>query len=158
MNKQTISEALEGVEKGFSSIYSKDDVLQILNSIEEQNTMPTSINNVLKSTLTVLITTTINHLQRQVNNSDLDNGNDYFDSESARFELSGNEISVYSIDAEWDKIKNEIEYFIDDNKEDMIEHLMNNIIPTLSVNVIDDMKEEEETELEETENATSDAE
>jgi hypothetical protein len=107
--------------------------------------------------LTLLITKTINHIQRQVNNSDLDNGNDYFDSDSARFELSGNEISVYSIDAEWDKIKNEIEYFIDDNKENMIEHLMNDIIPTLSVNVIDDMKEEE-VEFEETENATSDAE
>jgi hypothetical protein len=157
MNKQTISEAINGVEIGFSSIYTKDDVLQILNSIEEQTSMPTSINNVLKSTLTLLITKTINHIQRQVNNSDLDNGNDYFDSDSARFELSGNEISVYSIDADWDRIKNEIEYFIDEKKEVMIEHLMNDIIPTLSVNVIDDMKEEE-VEFEETENATSDAE
>jgi hypothetical protein len=155
MNKQTISQAINRVESAISSIYTKDDVLNILNSIEEQSQMPTSINCVLKSSLTLLMTKTINYLKREVNDSDLDNGNDYFDSESARFELSGNEISVYSIDADWDRIKGEIEYFIDDKKEEMIEHLMQHIIPTMSLNVIDDMKEEE---IQETENATSDAE
>lgn len=142
-----ISEAKEKVQQGLSSIYSKDDVIELLNSIQEQTPSPTISNGILKSSLVVLLNETIKHLDKQISLADLDNGNEYFDSYSARFELSGNEISVESIDANWSEIKSEIEYFIDENKDNMIEHLIENCLPTSFV-VIDDMKEEEQEQEE----------
>lgn len=147
MNKQSISEAKEKVQQGLSSIYSKDDVIELLNSIQEQTPSPTISNGILKSSLVVLLNEAIKYLDKQISLADLDNGNEYFDSYSARFELSGNEISVESIDANWSEIKSEIEYFIDENKDNMIEHLIENCLPTSFV-VIDDMKEEEQEQEE----------
>lgn len=147
MNKQSISEAKEKVQQGLSSIYSKDDVIELLNSIQEQTPSPTISNGILKSSLVVLLNEAIKYLDKQISLADLDNGNEYFDSYSARFELSGNEISVESIDANWSEIKSEIEYFIDENKDKMIEHLIENCLPTSFV-VIDDMKEEEQEQEE----------
>ena len=141
MNKQTISQAINGVEIGFSSIYTKDDVLQILNSIEGE-TAKSAINNVLKSSLEIIINNTIAHVRRQIINADFEAGNDYFDNDTAIFELSGNEISVYSIDADWDIIKREVKYFVDDQMHYMTDYVMENIIPTL-MNFIDDTKEAE---------------
>jgi hypothetical protein len=147
MNKQSISEAKEKVQQGLSSIYSKDDVIELLNSIQEQTPSPTGSNGILKSSLVVLLNEAIKHLDKQISLADLDNGNEYFDLYSARYELSGNEISVESIDANWNEIKSEIEYFIDENKDNMIEHLIENCLPTSFV-VIDDMKEEEQEQEE----------
>lgn len=148
MNKQSILEAKEKVQQGLSSIYSKEDVIEILNSIQEQSPTLPSSNQILKSSLMVIMTETINHLQNRINEADLDNGNNYFDSYTARFELNGNELSVESIDADWGEIKSEIEYFIDDKKEDIVEHLIENCLPTF-LNVIDDVKEQEEEQEEE---------
>lgn len=147
MNKQSISEAKEKVQQGLSSIYSKDDVIELLNSIQEQTPSPTGSNGILKSSLVVLLNEAIKHLDKQISLADLDNGNEYFDLYSARYELSGNEISVESIDANWNEIKSEIEYFIDENKDNMIEHLIENCLPTSFV-VVDDMKEEDEEQVE----------
>ena len=147
MNKQSISEAKEKVQQGLSSIYSKDDVIELLNSIQEQTPSPTGSNGILKSSLVVLLSKAIKHLDEQISLADLDNGNEYFDLYSARYELSGNEISVESIDANWNEIKSEIEYFIDENKDNMIEHLIENCLPTSFV-VVDDMKEEDEEQVE----------
>jgi hypothetical protein len=139
MNKQTIAQAIEGIERGYSSIYSKDDVFEILKSIEEP--MPSTINNVLKSSLKIIINNTIAHVRRQIIYADLDNGSEYFENDSARFHISGNELSVDHIDADWDKIKSEVEYFIDEQLECMTDYVIEHIIPTTKMNVIDDMKE-----------------
>lgn len=80
MEKRTKEQVIESVKGSISSIFSKEDVIAIINSIKEENEL-------VKDNLTGFIL------------DQLTNGrHDVIDLDSAEFELRRNEISLESVD------------------------------------------------------------
>ena len=80
MEKRTKEQVIESVKGSISSIFSKEDVIAIINSIQQENEL-------VKENLTDFIL------------SELTNGrHDVIDLDSAEFDLNGNKISLDSVD------------------------------------------------------------
>ena len=106
MEKMTINETIGQVtNNNLGSIYSKDDVIRLLENIKEGGTF----NFIEKlDELKEKIETVVNNL----------NSSDVVDYDNVEFSLNGREIEVDSIDLNyaelWDTIKSEIEDFINE--------------------------------------------
>ena len=145
MNKQSnislpIWETREKVQDGLSSIYSKDDVLGILNYLEDKMPTPTNVGNIPKSMVMAIMEMTLRYASAQMQGADLDNGREYFDTESAEFSLYDKEIQLDSVDVAWDKIKYEFQSFIDEHSELWIKDIVENDIPAM-LTMFDDVSE-----------------
>ena len=123
-----IQQAVASVENAFPSIYTKDDVIKLLNSIEIQAPEPKS---------GILTQTQIEDLCSRIfdqvkENADGLDSSDVVDTDSAEFELYGNEISVTSVDIDTrmiarnvtDGIGDIIETFFEELKEEEQEELV----------------------------------
>jgi hypothetical protein len=117
---KSIQEAVASVQNAFPSIYTKDDVIKLLNSIEA----PKEGNGILTQTqIEELCSRIFEHVKDNASNLDSD---DVCDKESAEYELYGNEISLTSVDIDTRHIANNvvdgvgdvIETFFEDLKED----------------------------------------
>ena len=80
MEKRTKEQAIESVKGSISSIFSKEDVIAIINSIKQENELD-------KDDL-------VNHILSQFTNG----RHDVIDLDSAEFDLRGREISLDSVD------------------------------------------------------------
>ena len=106
MEKMTITETIGQVtNNNLGSIYSKDDVIRLLENIKEGGTF----NFIEKlDELKVKLETVVNNL----------NSSDVVDYDSVEFSLDGREIDVDSIDLNhaelWDTIETEIKDFINE--------------------------------------------
>ena len=84
-------------ENNFGSIYTKEDVLNLLNRIQEG---PKESFN-----LDIFVDTLLNCFERELRNADTD---DFIDRDSASYELNGNEIYLESIEVN----NSSVQYFI----------------------------------------------
>ena len=85
-NKITIEQAKEQISEGFSSIFSKDDVLNLLDCLEPNNQNPI--------TKELLVTFISEYVENQVDQLD---SQDILDLSMAEFSLNGNEICLDSV-------------------------------------------------------------
>lgn len=114
-----IQQAVASVENAFPSIYTKDDVIKLLNSIEIQAPEPKS---------GILTQTQIEDLCSRIfdqvkENADGLDSSDVVDTDSAEFELYGNEISVTSVDIDTRMIARNVTEGIGDIVETFFEEL-----------------------------------
>jgi len=90
MEKRTKEQAIESVKGSISSIFSKEDVIAIINSIKSDKELD-------KEDLVSAIL------------SELTNGrHDIVDNDSAEFELTGNEISLERVDLDENRLEEAI--------------------------------------------------
>ena len=117
--KQTIQEAVASVQNAPGSMYTREDVISLLNRIKvEKGSGPTD--RQIKD-LVERIVETVNDNASSLSTDDV------LDTYSAEFELNGNEISLSSVDIDCSKIADEVtdgiesvieEFFEELNKED----------------------------------------
>jgi len=99
----TLNEMIDGVKNSISSVFTKSDVLDILNRID------------VKVTEVAITESEMEELINHVRNSlGYINSDDIIDSDSVELELNGNVIEVKSIDVDTS--------FIEDEVEDAIRH------------------------------------
>lgn len=96
--KRTKNEAIEIVTNSYPSIWSKDDVLLLLNSIEDSEINDEKLIELRDKIYDII--------------DDLDS-HDIVDYDSARFDLNGNEICLDEIDLRTINIKNSINEVFD---------------------------------------------
>ncbi|NBR26450.1 MAG: hypothetical protein EBU08_22255 [Micrococcales bacterium] len=115
-----IQQAVASVQNAFPSIYTKDDVIKLLESIQipEENVVV----GLTRSQLDDLCRAVVNQVNDNAENLD----RDCVDTDSAEFELNGNEISLYGVDLDTREIARVVvdgigdvieEFFEDLNKE-----------------------------------------
>ena len=114
-----IQQAVASVQNAFPSIYTKDDVIKLLESIliPEERSVGLS-----QSQVEELCRRVVEQVEENADNLD----RDCVDTDSAEFELNGNEISLYSVDVDTKEITRVVvdgigdvieEFFEDLNKE-----------------------------------------
>lgn len=104
-----IKEAVTSVENAYPSIFTKDDVIKLLNSIKIESSKP---KQAIPSKEQIQRLCDIVLQQIKDNIEDLSSDN-VCDLSSAEFELNGNEISVSSIDIDTDRIEDDVVYNIE---------------------------------------------
>ena len=96
MEKRTKEQAIESVKGSISSIFSKEDVIAIINSIQQENELDKE--DLIEAIL-----------------SELTNGrHDVIDLDSAEFELNGNEISLERVDLDENRLEEAITSGVND--------------------------------------------
>ena len=95
MEKRTKEQAIESVKGSISSIFSKEDVIAIINSIQQENEL-------VKDNL-------VNYILGELTNG----RHDVIDLDSAEFDLRGKEISLESVDLNERIVEEAIESGID---------------------------------------------
>ena len=113
-----IQQAVASVENAFPSIYTKDDVIKLLNSIEIE--APSGIAQIDKQTVKNLSEAIMDEIRSNVQNLDC---NDVCDLGSAEFELYGNEIQLSSVDIDTEEITRNVMDNITDVIEDFFDRL-----------------------------------
>jgi hypothetical protein len=108
MEKMTITETIGQItNNNLGSIYSKDDVIRLLENIKQEEVLQGNIEDILNKLK--------DKLESIVNNLD---SSDVCDYDSAEFSIRGREIEVDSIDVNhseiWDQIGSEIDEFINE--------------------------------------------
>lgn len=103
---KSIQEAVASVQNAFPSIYTKDDVIKLLGSIET-----TSAPGFSQEMVEKLIECVKEAVNRKVNRMDTD---DMVDTGSAEFELNYNEISLSSVDVDTSAISDCVEQAVED--------------------------------------------
>ena len=117
--KQTIEQAVASVQNAFPSIYTKDDVIKLLGSIEAPKGQ-VGLSPVL---IDQLIQVVVDQVRSNAENLETD---EVCDVDSAEFDLNGNEISLSSVDVNTrgiadaivDCVGDEIEAFFENLKAD----------------------------------------
>lgn len=115
---KSIQEAVASVQNAFPSIYTKDDVVKLLNSIEIE--APKGITKIDKQIVKDLSEAIMDELRSNVDNLGC---SDVCDLSSAEFELYGNEIQLSSVDIDTEEITRNVVYGIADVIEDFFEKL-----------------------------------
>jgi uncharacterized protein (UPF0335 family) len=116
---KSIQEAVASVQNAFPSIYTKDDVVKLLTSIEIES--PKSGFKVTKDQIEELVENLQNRIERNANNLDT---SDAVDTSSAEFSIGyGNCIELDSIDVYADQIASEMMSGVQDVIEDFFEKL-----------------------------------
>jgi len=96
MEKRTKEQAIESVKGSISSIFSKEDVIAIINLIQQENELDKE--DLIEAIL-----------------SELTNGrHDVIDLDSAEFELNGNEISLERVDLDENRLEEAITSGVND--------------------------------------------
>ena len=113
-----IQQAVASVENAFPSIYTKDDVIKLLNSIEIE--APKGTAKIDKQIVKDLSEAIMDELRSNVGNLGC---SEVCDLSSAEFELYGNEIQLSSVDIDTDEITRNVVYGIADVIEDFFEKL-----------------------------------
>jgi hypothetical protein len=116
--KQTIEQTVAAVKNAPSSIFTKDDVLNLFNNLE-----PATGGVLSPILIDQLIEVVVAQVKSNAENLETD---DVCDTDSAEFDLNGNEISLSSIDvntrgiadAVVESIGDEIEAFFENLKDD----------------------------------------
>lgn len=115
---KSIQEAVASVENAFPSIYTKDDVIKLLNSIELEPSEQVA-NGLTNEQIEDLCRRIVDQVKENAENLD----SDIVDKDSAEFELYGNEISVSSVDIDTREIAREVVNGIGDTIEEFFEEL-----------------------------------
>ena len=116
---KSIQEAVASVQNAFPSIYTKDDVVKLLTSIEIES--PKSSFKVTDEQIAELVENIESRLERNANNLDT---SDAVDISSAEFSIGyGNCIELDSIDVCADQIASEMMSGVQDVIEDFFEKL-----------------------------------
>lgn len=113
-----IQQAVASVENAFPSIYTKDDVIKLLNSIEIQ--APSGIAKIDKQIVKDLTEAIMDEIRDNVENLGC---SDVCDLGSAEFELYGNEIQLSSLDIDTEEITSNVVSGISDVIEEFFEKL-----------------------------------
>ena len=103
---KSIQEAVASVQNAFPSIYTKDDVIKLLESIEITSA-PKFSEEVIEKLIDAVTTATTRKIER------LDT-EDLVETGSAEFELNYNEISLSSVDVNTGTIADEVETAVQD--------------------------------------------
>lgn len=114
-----IKEAVASVENAYPSIFTKDDVIKLLNSIKIESSKPKQV-ILSKEQIQRLCDIVLQQIKDNIEDLESDK---VCDLSSAEFELYGNEISVSSIDIDTDKIEDGIVYNIESAIEVYFEEL-----------------------------------
>jgi len=96
MEKRTKEQAIESVKGSISSIFSKEDVIAIINSIQQENELDQDD----------LVSAILNELTN--------GSHDVIDLDSAEFELNGNEISLERVDLDENRLEEAITSGVND--------------------------------------------
>lgn len=115
---KSIQEAVASVQNAFPSIYTKDDVVKLLNSIQIE--APKGTAKIDKQIVKDLSEAIMDELRSNVGNLGC---SEVCDLSSAEFELYGNEIQLSSVDIDTDEITRNVVYGIADVIEDFFEEL-----------------------------------
>jgi hypothetical protein len=115
-NKITIEQAKGQISEGFSSIFSKDDVLHLLDciAIEKENVI----------TKEMLVNFISGYVESQVEQLD---AQDILDFSSAQFELNGCELCLEDVDVDTRDLRSNILGDIDDS----VDYFLNSTLPQL---------------------------
>jgi len=100
---RTIEQVVELVKGNYSSVFSKEDVLNLIQSIEVKKENPVTKESLVKF-VTEYIETQIDQL----------NSEDIIDQYSAEFRLDGNEIQLDDINLDKDQLNRELLGEVDD--------------------------------------------
>jgi hypothetical protein len=114
--KQTIEQAVASVQNAFPSIYTKDDVIKLLGSIEAPKGQ-VGLSPVL---IDQLIQVVVDQVRSNAENLETD---EVCDVDSAEFDLNGNEISLSSVDVNTRGIADAIVDCVGDEIEAFFENL-----------------------------------
>ncbi len=96
MEKRTKEQAIESVKGSISSIFSQEDVIAIINSIQQENELDQDD----------LVSAILNELTN--------GSHDVIDLDSAEFELNGNEISLERVDLDENRLEEAITTGVND--------------------------------------------
>jgi hypothetical protein len=96
MEKRTKEQAIESVKGSISSIFSKEDVIAIINSIQQENELDQDD----------LVSAILDELTNR--------RHDVIDLDSAEFELNGNEISLERVDLDENRLEEAITTGVND--------------------------------------------
>jgi hypothetical protein len=102
MKKVTVEQAIGNVRECISSVFTKEDVINLLQSLELKS-------NITKSCLVEFIT---DYVEKQVNELDCQ---DIIDHRSVEFSLQGNEICLENVEVDSDDLSRNILGEIDDS-------------------------------------------
>jgi hypothetical protein len=106
MEKQTKDEAIDLVKNSFPSIYAKEDVLKLLESVEATGALDEDAKEKLKEEIKEEI---IDKIKEAVKDAVEDcSFNDHIDSSDAEFSLNGNEIQLDRVGMNENDIASEI--------------------------------------------------
>jgi hypothetical protein len=111
MEKFTIEQAKANVENSFGSIYSKDDVLAILNSIQVKSEASESIGNITSEQFSDLASKITNKLIKSIENVECIDGWD--------LSINYNEVTVDMLSPN----ENEIEEIIEDTINEWVSNI-----------------------------------
>lgn len=112
--KVSIAQAVASVQNAPGSMYTREDVISLLNRIEVKGGGPTA------EQLEALTEKLIEAVKNDADNLCSD---DVLDTYSAEFELNGNEISLSSVDIDTDKIADEVVGSIRETVQEFFEEL-----------------------------------
>ena len=113
----TKQEAIDTINASFPSIWSREDVLQLINRIDE---VPSGIAQIDKQTVKNLSEAIMDEIRSNVENLGC---SEVCDLSSAEFELYGNEIQLSSVDIDTDEITRNVMDNITDVIEEFFERL-----------------------------------
>jgi hypothetical protein len=113
--KQTIEQTVAAVKNAPSSIFTKDDVLNLFTNLE-----PTTGGVLSPILIDQLIEVVVAQVKSNAENLETD---DVCDTDSAEFDLNGNEISLSSIDVNTDGIGDAVVDGVGDEIEAFFENL-----------------------------------
>ena len=113
----TKQEAIDTINASFPSIWSREDVLQLINRIDE---VPSGIAQIDKQTVKNLSEAIMDEIRSNVENLGC---SEVCDLSSAEFELYGNEIQLSSVDIDTDEITRNVMENITDVIEEFFEKL-----------------------------------
>lgn len=116
-NSLTIAEAIQKVEQGFGSVYTKEDVISLLNALKvDGGSEATSMQDVIKE---------LKNLKNKIVDKVMENmESDVIDYDSASFSIEyDNKIQVDSIDLDDYQVEMAIKTAIDDVVEELEEQM-----------------------------------
>jgi len=113
----TKQEAIDTINASFPSIWSREDVLQLVNRIDE---VPSGLAKIDKQIVKDLTNAIMDEIKENARNLD---SSDVCDLSSAEFELNYNEISLSSVDLDNDSIAENVVCGIADVIEEFFEKL-----------------------------------
>ena len=113
---KSIQEAVASVQNAFPSIYTKDDVVKLLNSIEIESSKEIKL-GFSKEQVLVLVDRIINEVKENADNLD----SDCIDKGTAEFSLNYNEIELDSVDFDQREVRDAVVNGLEDVAETFFE-------------------------------------
>ena len=118
--KQTIEQTVAAVKNAPGSMYTREDVISLLEKIEIEQASEAKVGKLTTQQVSDLCKKVIDQINENADNLST---NDVVDLDSAEFELNGNEINLYSVDIDTNQIADSVVDGIGDVIEEFFEEL-----------------------------------